>query len=140
MIQRISEKPLQLRSSLKYIYDKFVDEKKLFLTNYSLFSFALVYGLMYSKRSDKTLNSDFIKINTIGDDQIKDVIDIVYQVLDDSDKEEDTWQEMLHIADGGLLELKDIYDKNKNFKIQNLVSEATNMWNDKVIDLKNINF
>lgn len=139
MIQRISEKPLQLRSALKYIYDEFVDEKKLFQTNYSLFSFALVYGLMKSKRSDKTLNSDFIKINTIGDDQIKDVIDIVYQLLDDSDKEEGTWQEMLHIADGGLLELKEIYDKNKDFRIQNIVSEATTIWNDKIRDLKNIN-
>ena len=53
MIQRISENPLQLRSALKNIYDELVVEKKLFQTNYHLFSFALVYGVMKSKRYDK---------------------------------------------------------------------------------------
>ena len=140
MSQRISEKPLQLRSALKNIYDEFVTEKKLFKHNYNLFSFALVYGVMKSKRYDKNPDSDFIKINAIvGDDQILDVIDIVYQLLDDSNKVENTWQEMLHIADGGLLELKEIYDKNKNFRIPNLVLDAENLWKEKIKDLKNIN-
>ena len=140
MSQRISEKPLQLRSALKNIYDEFVTGKKLFKHNYNLFSFALVYGVMKSKRYDKNPDSDFIKINTIvGDDQILDVIDIVYQLLDDSNKVENTWQEMLHIADGGLLELKEIYDKNKNFRIPNLVLDAENLWKEKIKDLKNIN-
>lgn len=140
MIQRISENPLQLRSALKNIYDEFVTEKKLFKHNYNLFSFALVYGVMKSKRYDKNPDSDFIKINAIvGDEQILDVIDIVYQILDDGNKVENTWQEMLHIADGGLLELKEIYDKNKNFRIPNLVLDAENLWSKKIKDLKNIN-
>ena len=46
---------------------------------------------------------------------------------------------MLHVADGGLLELKEIYDKNKNFRIPNLVLNAENLWNEKIKDLKNIN-
>ena len=138
-MKRISERPLQLRSSLKNIYDEFVEEKKLFQTNYHLFSFGLVYGLMKSKKSEKNPTSDFIKINTIGDQHIKDVIDIVYHLLDDSDREEEIWQDMLRIADGGLVELKEIYDKNKNFRIPDLVLESESLWKEKIIDLKNVN-
>ncbi|MCB1177093.1 MAG: hypothetical protein KDK36_05885 [Leptospiraceae bacterium] len=138
-MKRLSERPLQLRSSLKNMYDEFVEEKKLFSTNYHLFSFALVYGLMKSKYSEKNPTSDFVKINTISDQQIKDVIDIVYNLLDDGDNEEETWQKMLRIADGGMLELKEIYDKNKNFRIPHLVFESNSVWQEKVKDLKNVN-
>jgi len=90
---------------------------------------------MYEKKP----NADFVKINTILDDVTKKVIDVVFFVLDDGRDENEIWEEMLQIADGGVYALKEIYDKNKDFNIPNLILESQTLWKKKVNALHNIN-
>lgn len=130
----------EIKSALGEIYDELVDALKLFPNNYSLFTAGLVYGLMNGKRHDNNPNKAYIKLFAINNEVNKYVINLVYYVLDDGNKEKiKIWDDMLHIADGGVKELNDIYKKNNNFRIPHLIQESKNLWKDKVKELHNIN-
>lgn len=137
---KISDESLEIRTSLKEIYNDLVDSLKLFPNNYSLFTAGLVYGLLHKKRHDIKPNSAFIKLFAINEPSTKDVIDLIYYVLDDGTREKSAiWADMLHIADGGIIELHNIYKANKNFRITYLLQEAENLWPQRITELYNIN-
>ena len=137
---KISDDSLEIRTALKDIYDDLVNSLKLFPNNYSLFTAGLVYGLLHDKRHDIKPTAAFTKLFAINDSAAKDVIDLIYYVLDDGQKEKsEVWGDMLYIADGGVLELNDIYKSNKNFRIPHLLQESEDLWNDRIKILHNIN-
>ena len=137
---KISDDPLEIRTALKDIYDDLVNSLKLFPNNYSLFTAGLVYGLLHNKRHDVKPTAAFIKLFAITDSTAKDVIDLIYYVLDDGQKEKsEIWSDMLYLADGGVLELNDIYKSNKNFRIPYILHESEELWKDRIKILHNIN-
>ena len=127
---KISRKPLRTRTAFKSIYDDFVEDKSLFPANYHLLSFALIYGILFSKKSTQPLQYEYVTLNKIADQTILGVFDMAYLILSNqSDDDMDTiWKEMLHIADGGLLELKKIYDQNNDFMLDDLVKKSETNW------------
>ena len=135
----ISDSPLEIRSALKDVYDDLVDVEKLFPNNYSLFSAGLVYGLLHRKQHDIKPTASFIKLFAIGDPVTKNVIDLVYYVLDDGRDKNEIWGQMLSMADGGVYELYRTYKDNKNFRMPHMMKEAENLWPERVRDLCNIN-
>lgn len=134
----ISESPLEIRSALKDVYEDLVNTEKLFPNNYSLFSAGLVYGLLYKKQHDVKPTASFVKLFAIGDPAVKNVIDLVYYVLDDGRNKNEIWNQMLSMADGGVYELDRTYKNNKNFRIPHLVKDAGLLWPKRVKDLHNI--
>jgi hypothetical protein len=139
MISGISEKDLMITTGLPKIYEELVDEKKLFNRRHHLFSFGLVYGLLLNLHSTIKPYSDIVRLNVIREQLTKDIVDIVYMVINDGNKtEEQVFNQMLHIADAGVTELKKIYDKNSDFSIPNLILDAEKLWETRVQDLKNI--
>ena len=139
MIMRISNEPLRIQSAVKEIYTDLVESKKLFTNNNHLFSVGLVYGLLHNKQHMERPTADFAYLRVIGDDVVKNVIDLVFCILDDGRDPKEIWQEMLHIADGGVLALNDIYKANNDFRIPHLVQESEQLWPERVKDLHNIN-
>lgn len=130
-----------LSTAIPDVYKKFVDEEKLFSRRHHLFAFGLVYGLLHKRRYDKNPFSDIVAVNRISKSEVtKDIIDIVSNLLDDGKSTDNAvFNEMLHIADGGVMELKKIYDKNKNFTIHNLIVESEEQWGERAKELHNIN-
>ena len=135
----ISGDPLEIRSALKEVYDDLVEDEGLFPNYYSLFCTGLVYGVLHKKRHDVKPTASFIKLFAITDPVSRDVIDLIYRLLDDERDKNAIWQEMLSIADGGVLALNDIYKSNKNFTIPHLLEEAREMWHSRAKDLHNVN-
>ena len=137
---KISDSSLEIQSALKDIYDDLVKQASLFPNNYSLFCSGLVYGLLHNKQHDVKPNASFIKLFAINDRMSRDVIDLVFRVLDDGAENSKTWQKMLSFADGGVLALNEIYRSNKNFRIPHLLEEAKTLWPQRIKELHNINF
>ena len=135
----IKDDALEIRSALKEIYDDLIGKENLFRNNYSLFCAGLVYGLLHEKQHDKKPNASFIKIFAISDESSKEIIDLAYRLLDDGRDKNEIWQQMLSIADGGVLALNDIYKSNKNLRIPHLLEDAHNLWPARAKDLHNIN-
>lgn len=136
----ISGDPLEIKSALKEVYDDLVEDEGLFPNNYSLFCAGLVYGALHKKRHDVKPTASFIKLFAITDPVSKDVIDLIYRLLDDGQRDKnEIWQEMLSIADGGVLALNDIYKANKSFTIPHLLEEARELWQSRAKDLRNLN-
>lgn len=135
----IKDDALEIKSALKDVYDDLVDAEKQFPNNYSLFCAGLVYGVLHKKQHDVKPNASFIKLFAIADATNKDVIDLIYRLLDDGRDKNEIWQQMLSIADGGVLELNNIYKSNKNFRFPHLLEEFNNLWPDRAKELHNIN-
>ena len=137
----ISGDPLEIKSALKEdVYDHLVGDEGLFPNNYSLFCAGLVYGVLHKKRHDVRPTASFIKLFAITDPVSKDVIDLIYRLLDDGQRDNnEIWQAMLSIADGGVLALNDIYKANNNFTIPYLFEEARQLWQSQAKDLYNLN-
>lgn len=135
----ISDRDLMISTGVPKIYQELVEEKKLFNRGHHLFSFGLVYGLLLNIQSTAKLNSDIVRLNVIREQLTKDIVDIVYLVLDDGKKtEEQLFNQMLYMADAGIVELKKLYDKNSDFTIPNLILDAEKIWETRIADLKNI--
>ena len=136
---RISEDSLEIKSAIKTVYDDIVEKEKLFPNNYSLFCAGLVYGLMHNKHHDVKPTASFIKLFAIHDPVSKDVVNLIYRLLDDGSDKNEVFQKMLSIADGGVLALSEIYKANKEFRIPYLVEEAENLWPERAKSLYNVN-
>lgn len=122
------------------IYDVLVKEEQLFNTNFHLFAFGLIYGILYNKKDKETKKGGgFITITSISDPQIKDLLDIAYLLLDDGSGTEKIFDEMIAYADGGIIALNEIYKKNKSFTIPNLILDAEEKWKERAKELENIN-
>ena len=135
----ISGDSLEIKSALKEVYDDLVETEKLFSNNYSLFCVGLVYGVLHNKQHNVKPNASFIKLFAISDPISKDVIDLIYRLLDDGRSKNEIWQEMLSIADGGILALNDIYKSNKNFRIPYILKESKDLWPKRALELYNTN-
>jgi hypothetical protein len=137
----ISESQLMLSTALPDVYKKLVDDEKLFAKRHHLFAFGLCYGLLHNLRYDKKANSDMVAVSRISKDEVsRDIIDIIFELMDDGKSTANTvFNEMLQIADGGVLELKKIYDKNKSFTIHNLLTESEALWEERIDGFHNIN-
>lgn len=135
----IKDDALEIKSALKEIYDDLVDVEKQFPNNYSLFCAGLVYGLLHKKQHDVRPNASFIKLFAISDASNKEVIDLIYRLLDDGRDKNEIWQQMLSVADGGVLALNDIYQSNKSFRFPHLLDESKDLWPDRAKELHNIN-
>ena len=139
MIKKISEESWPVLTAVEEVYADLVKSQKLFNSYYHLFSAGLVYGLLHKKQHTVRPSIDFTKLLVIGDDSVKRVIDLVFCVLDDGRDPKEIWQDMLYIADGGVLALNNIYKSNNNFRIPHLLQEIQKVLPERIMDLHNIN-
>ena len=121
------------------IYHKMVRNEKLFPNMFNFFALGLVYGILHNKKSTKPKKYDVIRIEQIPDENIRDVIDICYMILNDGREENEIVKEMLEFADGGVEELYKIFEKNGSFQLPILIEDSKKMWNERVKELNNIN-
>lgn len=121
------------------IYNEIVRKEKLFPNMFHFFALGLVYGILHDKKSTKNKKHDIIRIEQIPDENIRDVIDICYMILNDGRDEGEIVKEMLEYADGGIEELYRIFEKNGSFQLPILIEDAKKMWTEKVKKLQNIN-
>lgn len=140
-MDQITQSPqtYQITTAVSEIYDELVNKQKLFPAMYHLFAFGLVYGILQKKKHEKSRSRDLIRVNQIGDETIRDVIDICYNILKNSKSERDILNEMLSYADGGIVELNKIYEKNGSFMLPILFEDSKKLWNERLKDLHNIN-
>lgn len=121
------------------IYYVIVRRKKLFPTMYNFFALGLVYGILHNTKSTKPRRNDIIRLEQIHDETIRDVIDICYMILNDGREEKEILNDMLSYADGGVVELNKIYEKNASFQLPLLIEDSKKIWNTRVKELNNIN-
>lgn len=133
-----SDQSWMIQTGVPHIYDDLVDVKKLFLTRYELFVFGLVYGLLHNKVSTRKFCADMVKINTISNKIVKDIIDMVYMLLDDGRDKRDIKTQMFHIADGGVAALNDIYYNTHELDIFTMIKKAEQIWPVRIKDFNNV--
>lgn len=131
---------LRLQTSNHTIYELLVDADHLFNHRYHLFAFGIVYGILHDKKDEKPKKNAFISISQISDLHIKELLNICYLILDDGSETKQIFNKMLAYADGGVIEINNIYKENKSFTLSNLIRDAEELWKKRVKNLHNINF
>ena len=134
-----TDKQFMIRTSTPDIYDFLVGTEKKFRNQHHLFTFGLIYGILHNMHSEKKFNKDIVYLSAITDNITKSILEVAYCILDDGKPEREIFNEILRIADGGIVELQKIYDQNKDFGIPNLIQEAESLWKTRVLNLHNIN-
>lgn len=130
----------RLQTSNPTIYDILVDsEPKLFNYRYHLFGFGLVYGILHNKKDEKAKKNSFIPISSL-EGHMKELLNICYSILDDGSGTDQIYNKMLAYADGGIIELNEIFKQHGTFTLSNLIRDAEELWKERVKDLNNINF
>lgn len=157
---------LKIRSARPDIYGEMVDDRGLFPFKYHLFCAGLVYGLLHKKRLDPETDgtakkrlvgnaallgdkkqpsapgsdmTEFIGLSDIADQEVRDVVDLVYRVLDGGGRPSgEVWRDMLHIADGGVVALHDTYKSNRDLTMRDTVEGADAAWAARAGDLHNM--
>lgn len=136
--RQISKEKWQVESSLESVYRELVDDKGVFAAKHQLFAAGLVYGLIHNKRLDKKRTYAITKLFHIADDVTAAVVDVVFGVLPNKEKDIDVWTEMLKIADGGVLALSDAYHSGGDIDIPRILDEAAKMWPKRIMNLCNV--
>ena len=121
------------------IYEEIVRTKKLFPVMYNFFALGLVYGILHNKKSIKPQRNDIVRLDQISDETVRDVIDICYFILNDGRTEREIVNDMLSYADGGVMELSKIYEKNDSFQLPILIEDSKSIWETRVKEFNNIN-
>lgn len=136
--KQISKEKWQVDSSLEDVYRELIDDKGVFAAKHQLFAAGLVYGLLHNKRLDKKRTYAITKLFQISDDTTAAVVDVIFWVLGDKDKDSDVWVEMLKIADGGVLALSEEYHANGDLDIARILDESTRLWPQRIKNLANV--
>lgn len=134
----ISHQPWMIQTALSDKYEDLVDYQNLFSTKYDLFVLGLVYGLLHDLISTDKPHANIVKINTISNPTAKDIIEMVYMLLDDGRDERDIKSDMLRIADGGVKALSAVYHDTGDLDISLLIKEAEQVWPMRIKKLHNI--
>ncbi len=138
MTEILTESQLRLGTSHLNIYSDLVNEEKLFNSFYHLFSFALVYGILHGKKEDPKTRTTFVPILII-DKHVQELLEICYLLLNDGRSMKEIYEDMMAYADAGVIEVNEIYKKNKSFILTNLINDSKKLWQERVKNLQNIN-
>lgn len=138
-MKRITVEKWEIATSRNVDYEKLVTRGKLFSSKHQLFAAGLVYGLLHDKRHEKKPTVSITKLFAINDKSTKSLIDVVFWVLNDKKDDKKVWIEMLHIADGGVVALREIYDQGGgDIEIPRLLDDAKKIWPERIKTLNNI--
>lgn len=139
-LRLITGEKWEIATSRNDDYEKLVTRGRFFPKKHHLFAAGLVYGLLHGKRHDKKPTVALTKLFAIGDETTTSLIDVVFWVLNDHKGDKKVWTEMLHIADGGVAALSEMYDQNGGeIDMVRLLDDAKALWPRRVNDLHNIN-
>lgn len=138
-LRRITGEKWEISTSRNDDYEKLVTRGKVFPTKHHLFAAGLVYGLLHGKRHGKKPTVALTKLFAIADKTTTSLIDVVFWVLNDKNDDKKVWAEMLHIADGGVMELSKMYDVGGgDLNIPRILDDAKKLWAGRVESLHNI--
>ena len=138
-LRRITVEKLEISTSRNDDYEKLVTRGKLFSAKHQLFAAGLAYGLLHGKRHDKKPTTALAKLFVIADKTTTSLIDVVFWVLNNKKDYKEVGAEMLHIADGGVMELSKMYDSGGGeIDISRLLDDAKNLWSERAKSLNNI--
>ena len=138
-MRRITSEKWEIATSRNEDYEKLVTRGRLFPTKHQLFAAGLVYGLLHGKRHDKKPTVALTKLLVIGDETTTNLIDVVFGVLNNKKDDKKIWAEMLHIADGGVAALSEMYDQcGGDIDVPRLLDGARRAWPERVKCLNNI--
>lgn len=138
-LRRITGEKWEIATSRNDDYEKLVTRGRLFPTKHHLFAAGLVYGLLHGKRHDKKPTAALTKLFVIGDKTTTAVIDVVFWILNDKKDDKKVWTEMLHIADGGVMALSEMYGSGGgDINIPRLLDDAKKLWPRQTKRLHNI--
>jgi hypothetical protein len=115
------------------------ESDKLFPNQWDLFTFGLVYGILFDKTLHISKRIGVVEISNISDKQIQDVICICYLILDDGSGPESIMEKIWDYADGGVKAIYEMYNDYGIIDLPNLIRDAEELWNEKVKSLSNIN-
>ena len=98
-----------------------------------------MYGLLHDKRHSKKPTVAVTKLFAISDKATASIIDVVFWTLRDKKDDKAVWTEMLHIADGGVVALSEMYDSGGgDIDIPRLLDDAKKLWPGRSKSLYNI--
>lgn len=137
-LKRITGEKWEIVTSRNDDYEKLVTRGKLFSAKHQLFAAGLVYGMLHGKRHDKKPTATINKLFTINDKTTTGIIDVVFWVLNDKKDGKNVWAEMLHIADGGVVSLSEMYDSSGGLDIPRLLDDAKKLWPERAKGLYNV--
>lgn len=138
-VRRITSEKWEILTSRNDDYEKLVTRGRLFPTKHHLFAAGLVYGVLHEKRHDKKPTAALTKLFAISDETTTSLINVVFWVLNDHNADKKVWTEMLHIADGGVVALSEMYDQcGGEIDIPRLLDDAKALWPRRVGSLYNI--
>ena len=129
----------RFKRGLQNIYDYFILEEKIFTNQWNLFSFGLVYGILYKKTVQSNNRVGVMEIKTISDRHIQDILCMCYLILDDGRPAKEIYEQMWDYADGGVTELYKMFNESKTIDLPSLIRDSEKLWINRVKDLQNIN-
>lgn len=137
-MRRITGEKWEIATSRNDDYEKLVTRGKLFSAKHQLFAAGLVYGLLHGKRHDKKPIATITKLFAINDKATTSLIDVVFWLVNDKKDDKKVWAEMLHIADGGVVALSEMYDSSGDIDISRLLDDAKKLWPGRAESLYNV--
>jgi hypothetical protein len=86
----------------------------------------------------KIKKNAFIPISSL-EGHVKELLNICYLILDDGSGTKKIFDKMCVYADGGIIELNEIFKQNQSFTLSNLIKDSEELWKNRITDLNNIN-
>lgn len=125
---------LRIYTDQNDIYEKLVDDSKIFSSKTELFLTATVLGVLNNKASEKNPNStnilDFIKLPDVTKELIYLLTEVTGPRNDDA-----SYHDVLRYADGGLMLIWEAYRNQGTFDITRLIEESKAKWQKRLQEL-----
>ena len=126
---------LRIYTDLNDIYEKLVEDAKVFNSKTELFLAATVVGVLNDKKSEKNPNGtnilDFIKLRP---DIAKELIYLLTEVTGPR-AEGASYHDVLRYADGGLALIWEEYRNQGTFDVTRLIEESKAKWQKRIMEL-----
>ena len=101
-----------------------------------LFVVGLVLGFLHNKRNSNEKPVEFVRFSHFYDakySDLKTIIEMIYVTMAQGKNDNEKWQDMLKIADGGMEYLKEHYDKTgDNIDASILITEVGKLIDGKI--------
>jgi len=127
----------RLFSAFSDFYNKMTEgNESKFNGKAELFVVALVLGFYHNRRNNDPKPFEFIRFSHFYDakrSDLKTIIEMIYSIMAQGKNNNEKWQDVLKIADGGIEYLKEHYDKTgDNIDASILIKESEKLLDSKV--------
>ena len=121
------------------IYQELQQKKRLFKHQIHLFTFSLVMGILFNKKSDKTPTHDIIRLRALSSPELglqRSLIEFLSLACSKIVKTKECETEILKYAEGGLELIWEEYQEQGILDLPRLFEKSKKHWSERIPELK----